>query len=139
MEIVIVDSSVIVKWLSKDREPNLDLADNLLRDAQIGKINLFAPELAKYEIGNVLLFSKKLPTKYGKIVLAQFFLLPITFISESQDISTQTYKLAVDLGITYYDASFLSLAKKYNAVLVTENIKHQGKTKDIKVKSLQDY
>ena len=37
------------------------------------------------------------------------------------------------------DASFMSLAKQYNAILVTENSKHQGKSKDIRVKSLQEY
>ncbi len=48
-------------------------------------------------------------------------------------------KLAYDLGITYYDASFLSLAKQYNATLITQNIKHQGKTKHITVKSLSSH
>ena len=136
---LVVDSSVIVKWLSKDKEEHLNQADKILKDAQNGKVVLIAPELAKYEVGNVLLFSKKLTSKQGVMVLAQFFNLPITFITESEELAKETYNLAFDLGVTYYDASFISLAKKYDATLVTENIKHQGKSKDIKVTPLQDY
>ncbi len=51
----------------------------------------------------------------------------------------ETYKIAQETNITYYDASFMSLAKQLNATLVTDNIKHQGKATDIKVISLKDY
>lgn len=136
---VVTDTSVIIKWLSQDKEENLDSANRLLDDALEGKIELLAPELAKYEAGNTLLFSKGLSSKQGSIVLAQFYTLPINFITESDDLAKQTYKLAYTLGITYYDASFLSIAKQYGATLVTENIKHQGKNSGIKVVSLKDY
>lgn len=136
---LVVDSSVIVKWLSKDKEEHLNQADKILIDAQNGKVVLIAPELAKYEIGNVLLFSKKLNSKQGVVVLTQFFKMPVTFVTESEELARETYNLAFDLGLTFYDASFISLAKKYDATLVTENIKHQGKSKDIKVISLKDY
>lgn len=136
---LVVDSSVIIKWLSKDKEEYLDHADKILMDARDGNIALVAPELAKYEVGNVLLFSKKLLSKQGEIALTQLYNLPINFIPESAESAKETYTLAFDLGITYYDASFISLAKQYNATLVTENIKHQGKTTKIKVRSLQDY
>ncbi|HZE87766.1 MAG TPA: type II toxin-antitoxin system VapC family toxin [Methylomirabilota bacterium] len=136
---IVVDTSVIIKWLSSDKEDHLDFANKLLEDALEGAIELLAPELSKYEVGNVLLFSKKLSSQQGAEVLAQFYTLPINFITESDDLSTETYDLAFTLGITYYDASFISLAKQNGAILVTENIKHQGKSKDIMVKSLQDY
>ena len=137
--ILVIDSSVIIKWLSSDREKNLDNADNILVDAQNGRVELMAPELAKYEVGNVLLFSKKLSPGQVKTVLAKFYNLPFSFIGESEELAKETFKLAFNLKITYYDASFLSLAKQYDATLVTENIKHQGKSTKVKVKSLQDY
>ena len=136
---LVIDSSVIIKWLSSDEERYIDLADNLLKDAQEGKIEIVVPELAKYEVGNVLLFSKKLSIEQGKLSLAQFYSLPITFIAESQDIAELSYSFAKNLGITYYDAVFLSIAKQYGATLVTENIKHQGKSSAIEVISLKDY
>lgn len=136
---LVVDTSVVIKWLSKDNEKYLDRANKILTDAQDGNIILIAPELVKYEAGNVLLFSKKLSFKQAEFALTQFFNLPITFITQSEALAKETFLIAKNLGITYYDALFLSLAKQYNATLVTDNIKHQGKTSDIKVVSLKDY
>lgn len=138
MKTLIVDSSVIVKWLNRTKEQNLEQADRILNQAQNEEVELIAPELAKYEVGNVLI-TKGIAASEVKISLKLLYDLPITFITESLDLAEQTYVLADSLGVTYYDASFLSLAKQYDATLVTENIKHQGKSKGIKVKSLQDY
>ncbi len=137
--ILIVDSSVIVKWLSSDKEENLDQADKILKDVQKGAVDLFSPELAKYEAGNALLLGKRLSPKQCRNALNQLSNLPITFVAESKDLSIETYKIAAELNITYYDASFLSLAKYYDAILLTDNMKHQGKAKGIKVKTLKDY
>lgn len=136
---VVIDSSVIIKWLSQDKEKDLDLANRILDNALEGIIELIAPELAKYEVGNTLLFSKKLSSEQGSEVLKQFYTLPINFIPESEELARETYNLAFDLKITYYDASFISLAKQYDATLVTENPKHQARSQEIKVKSLSNY
>lgn len=135
----VVDSSVIIKWLSKDNEEYLDQADKILTDAQNGNIVLIAPELAKYEVGNVLLFSKKLSSEQAKVALTQFFNIPINFIAESEESSKETYTLAFDSKITYYDTSFVALAKRENAILVTDNPKHQVKQLEVKVVPLKDY
>jgi predicted nucleic acid-binding protein len=137
--ILVIDSSVIIKWLSSDREENLDYADNILIDAQNDKVKLIAPKLAKYEVGNVLLFSKNLSPEQVKTVLVKFYNLPLSFMSESEELAKETFELAFNLRITYYDASFLSLAQQYGANLVTENIKHQGKDLAIKVIPLSKY
>lgn len=139
VSICTVDSSVIIKWLSEDNEKDLDYADKILKDAQNGNIILIAPELSKYEVGNVLLFSKKLSPEQAKVTITKFFNIPITFVTESLELAKETFSLAYDLGITYYDASFLALAKQYNATLITDNIKHQGRKPEINVLSLKDY
>lgn len=136
---VVVDTSVITKWLNQNNENDVDMADRIMESALRGEVELVAPELSKYEYGNVLLRSKQLTPKEAYVSLGTAYLLPINFVSESEELARETFTIAFSLGITYYDASFLSLAKKYDAVLVTENIKHQGKTKDIKVKSLRDF
>ena len=138
MKTLVVDSSVIVKWLNKTKEQNIEQADKILTQAREGDTELFAPELAKYEVGNVLI-TKRVSSNDAMISLATLYSLPITFITESEDLSKQTYILAARLGITYYDASFMSLAKQQDAVLVTENIKHQAKSEKIKVTHIKDY
>lgn len=138
MKTLIVDSSVIVKWLNQTKEQSLEQADKILEEAKEGQIELITPELAKYEIGNVLI-TKRIDSSKVKASLTAFYSLPIAFITESLELAEKTYSLAHSLKLTYYDASFLSLAKQYNAALVTENIKHQGKASNIKVIPLSQY
>lgn len=135
----VVDSSVIVKWLNTVDEENVEEADKILADTLEGKLELVAPELAKYEIGNVLLLKKKLPLVQVEFAINALYNYPIQFIPESEQLAKETYSIASKWGITYYDASFLSLTKQYDATLVTENIKHQGKDSNIKVVALKDY
>lgn len=58
MKKLIVDSSVIIKWLHKEDEKYLGQAAKILEDVKNGTITLLAPELAKYEVGNALLFNQ---------------------------------------------------------------------------------
>ena len=138
MKPVVVDSSVTVKWINQIDEELVDKADKLLGDAQAGSVSLIAPELSKYEIGNALL-KKKLDLSMAYESLGTVYQLPMTFVPETEELAKQTYKIAVQSGITYYDASFVALAKQEDASLVTENIKHQGKPQGVKVTSLRDY
>lgn len=136
---LIVDTSVALKWLNQDNEQNIDRADKILEDVKDGQAAILAPELLKYEIGNALLYGKKIANEDIKILLSIFYSLPISFILENTELANNTYILAKNLGITYYDASFVSLAKQYGATLVTENSKHQAKSSEITVKALKDY
>jgi predicted nucleic acid-binding protein len=139
METFVIDTSVFMKWLNQDNEQNIDEANNILNAVKAGKAELIAPELIKYEIGNVLLKGKKLNPDQAYISLSTAYILPVTFITESEDQAKETYTLAYNLGISYYDASFISLAKQYDATLITDNIKHQGKDSSLKVLAINDY
>lgn len=137
--VVVIDSSVIVKWLNVIDEEDIELADKILADTLKGELELIAPELAKYEIGNVLLLKKKLPLEEIEFAIHSLYQYPIQFVSETEELAKETFNFAFELGITYYDAAFLSLAKQYNASLVTENTKHQGKSTKVRVIPLKDY
>ncbi|MEK7558747.1 MAG: type II toxin-antitoxin system VapC family toxin [Patescibacteria group bacterium] len=139
MTSLVIDTSVAIKWLNQDNEDDIDKANLILENVREKQVELLCPELLKYEIGNALLFGKKIDHEDIGALMKIFYSLPISFITMSQDIANTTYSLAQTLKITYYDASFLSIAEQYNAILVTENIKHQGKSKRIQVISLKDY
>lgn len=138
MSNIVVDSSVIVKWLNTKNEANVEKADRILKDAQLGKIDLIAPELSKYEIGNALL-NKSLKLSQALDALATSYNLPVTFVPESQDLAFETYRMSQKFAITYYDASFVSLAELLDATLVTDNPKHQAKVKGVEVLPLKNY
>lgn len=135
---IVLDSSVIVKWLNGINENYLDRADLILDRLESGRIECYAPELAKYEVGNALSLGKKLKQAKLRICLDLLYSLPITFIPETYELSYLTSTFISNNQITYYDASFLALAKNLDAILVTDNIKHQRHSK-IKVISLSDY
>lgn len=137
-ERIVVDSSVIVKWLSEQDEKHLKQADTLLADVQDEKVELYSPELAKYEVGNVML-KKGASLVQTKTGTATIYKLPIQFIREDQELCERTTELAYDHGITYYDASFIALAETLKSILVTDNIKHQGKVTTPKVIPIASY
>ncbi len=136
---VIIDSSVIVKWLSEQDENHVAQANKVLGDVKGGQIVLYAPELAKYEVANALLTGKNIAPSDVKISLATLYSAPIQFIPETLELAQNTYKIAHTSQITYYDASFVSVANSLDATLVTENVKHQAKFKGVKVVPLKDY
>jgi len=139
MKKIALDSSVVIKWLSSQDENHLEQADKILKDTQKGQIELFSAELSKYEVANALLKGKSLPPTQARAALATLHRIPLAFISETEDLAKETYKIATELRITYYDATFLSLAKKLKATLITDNPKHQGRAKGVKVVALKDY
>lgn len=137
---LVVDSSIVIKWLVTQDELNTEESNKLLRDLQNKKVRLFAPEITKYEVGNALI-SKKLNFEAIDGLLKEFYKIPLTFIAETKDSAENSLRLAGEYKITYYDASFLSLAQQLKADLVTENVKHQGryKGKEVKVIPLKNY
>ncbi len=135
---VVVDSSVMVKWLSREGEQHLEQADTLMKDMQQGKIELYSPELAKYEVGNVLL-QKGLPLVQLKASHASLYALPIRFVSETKELSELTVQIAYKSKMTYYDASFVSLAQLLDGILITDNVKDQGKARTATTVPLAGY
>lgn len=134
----IVDTSVMVKWLVTDNELHVKKAEQLLKDATTNKIVLLSPSLSKYELGNALLKRKMgLPFAFDSITTSYKF--PVTFVNETEDLALLTYRIAQEYEVTYYDASFVALAKQEKATLITDNPKHQAKIKEVKVVSLKDY
>lgn len=136
---IVLDSSVILKWLHKKEEKYLGKVEEILSDLESGRVKVIAPELVKYEVANVLLIAKKLTIPQAREALEFFYSIPITFIPDSLDLSTSAYSIGDSLKITYYDASFIALAKNLDTILVTDNPKHQKQIKGVKVVALKDY
>ncbi len=138
MKKVVIDTSVTIKLLNSHEEKYISQANKILLDAQKGEISLFTPELSRYEIGNAIL-KKKLDMPFAQDTLETAYDLPIQFVKETYKLACRTYQIATESNMTYYDASFIALAREENAVLVTDNIKHQAKTSDIQVIPLSKY
>ncbi len=137
---MVVDSSVAVKWVNNQNEEYLQQANAILKHAQKGKISIIMPELAKYEIGNALL-NKGMNLSASKISLTIVYAIPIQFISQDLESAQESMGIAQNSNMIFYDASFIVLAKRFKADLITDNPKHQKKYKgkDIKIIALKEY
>lgn len=136
---LVIDSSVIVKWINTYKEENIHQANKILEDVKAEKVELFTSELAKYEVGNAFLVKKGLDLTPAYISLGTIYNLPLNFVPETLPLAESTYKIGQELKITYYDASFLAVAEQLKAALVTDNVKHHGKSTKVKVIQLKDY
>lgn len=135
---VVVDSSVMVKWVNSQDEKYLVQSDKLVDDSRKRGVKLFAPELAKYEVGNVLQ-KKGLEIPMAKASLGTIYSGPVDFVKQDLLQALRTMEIAIETGITFYDASFVSLAESLGAELVTDNPKHMKKFGGVKVVALKDY
>jgi len=137
-KVLVVDSSVIVKWLNRDDEANLAQSDRVFSAGRSGRVELVTPELAKYETGNALL-NKGLDLPAAIASLSVIYTIPMSFLTIDSELAGRTLEIATQSKMSYYDATFVALAKKLDATLVTDNPKHQAKVKGVKVVALKDY
>jgi predicted nucleic acid-binding protein len=71
--------------------------------------------LAYYKIGNLLLNTKR-------IDLAKDFLKVMRFLNiENVDLNEEVMTIAINENLTYYDAVFLFLSKKYKIPIVSDD------------------
>lgn len=134
----VVDSSVIVKWISTEGEILIKQADALLQKSQSKSYTLLASELARYEVGNAILRKAfSLPQKIA--CLENLSALPLQYVRLSSQDAIAALELAQKYKITYYDTVFIVLAKNFSCPLITDNPKHQKRVEDVKVIPLATY
>lgn len=113
----IVDSSVIMAILMPD-EKILPETQKFIKILE-SKSKFIAPNLLEFEIGNSLkssFFSKRITQKEADSLFTIFGNLPITFQSIKRDL---VLKLSLKHKLSFYDASYLCLAKTNKCKLLT--------------------
>jgi predicted nucleic acid-binding protein len=111
----IVDASVAVKWfLPVEREPDGELARSV-----IGRLAMRTTTLAVHEVGNVLTIHSGWPAK--KIAAALDLLVeicgePIPLHAEDHRVAAE---LALEHGLTFYDASYAAIARRLGRRLIS--------------------
>lgn len=118
-----IDASVVLSFLLPD-EINQEQARKLFSEYSKGKLRFIAPLLLNCEITNGLktaIIRKRISLKRGKQLLEQFLKLKIALIGGEN--FTQVLELAIEYGISAYDAEYVSLAKKEECQLLTADKK----------------
>ena len=115
------DASVMLKWvLGDDQESDQDRALSLLNAWVGGEINLSAPEIWQYEVGNFL--GREVP----EVAMEKMKLLldlKITSISLTSEMFRRCFEWMEINQVTFYDASYLAVAYETQSTLITADEK----------------
>lgn len=131
------DASVILKWvLDADDEPNREEAGEILRGWKTRSLELMVPSLWIYEVGNILCLKR---SEDAEEILGALCALEMPESPMSQELTAETVAIAVGYGVTYYDASYLAVARLNKATLITADARFiQRSPEDAPVRLLGD-
>jgi predicted nucleic acid-binding protein len=122
-ELVCVDAGLVVRWVVFPDDANVQRVWQAWLD---NSVRLISPALLFYEVTNVLhryQFHDLLSPHTGKSALKAALALPIE-LSDDRELHLQTLDLASRYHLpAAYDAHYLALAERFNAVLYTTDQK----------------
>lgn len=129
----VADTSFIISYVLNGYFDN-EFSD-CIKDIEYVLLNngqIYVPHLFWYEVENVLLYKTK-ETEEGQIPLSKSDVLDILYDLQQLPIYTDSlmdgqirqriYDLAEEYNLSYYDASYLELARRYSLPLKTYDTK----------------
>lgn len=116
---IVVDTSVLIKWIKTRDEELRSEALELLGVVQRQALEVTVPALLLYEIGNLLLLKTRLDSSGIVAAIEHVLRLPIAVTNPESAVLRRTARLGRELELTFYDASFLALAEELDCVFVT--------------------
>jgi predicted nucleic acid-binding protein len=117
--ILLVDTSVAIKWVHEEGESEVVEARRLLAAHRAGDVRLLLLDLAAYEFGTVLLRPLRQP---AAVVTQQLDLLRRLcgpFVHPAPSWLDEAAELAVAHGLTFYDACWAAAARALDCPLVS--------------------
>lgn len=115
----VLDSSIIIKWFRADGEEKVVEARNYLVKNLAGEITILVPDLLYYEIANIAKNDKIQSQDFWEDSLETLFSSSLEVSPPDSNFIKKAYKLAKDLNVSAYDASYLVLARDNGCLLVT--------------------
>jgi predicted nucleic acid-binding protein len=116
---IVVDSSVLVKWVKTRDEELMKEARGLLSQVEKRPLEVHVPSLLLYEIGNILVLKTNLDSTRLNDALMHLERLPFIVAPPVVPLLKQAARLGRRWGITFYDASFLALAVELDCPFIT--------------------
>ena len=116
---IVVDSSVLIKWVKARDEDLVKEARRLLGEVERRPLEVHVPALLLYEVGNVLLMKTDLGPDDLDAALDQLDALPLIVAPPAPALLRRAGRLGRQLGLTFHDASFVALAVELDCPFVT--------------------
>lgn len=138
MNTAVTDASVVLKWVLREEEADVQSALALFQDFSEGAVDIVLPHLWLYEVANVLIQKTGLneTTESLHFLFAQDFRVA--------EFSKQSILRACEIAhrskLTFYDACYHALAIQEGAVFITSDERYFRKAKIHKsILLLRDY
>ena len=126
----VVDTSVAFKWSRQEgEEEHIDQALAVLNDHLAGRLEIHAPDLLVYELGNILSLKESAASQKPVAVLKNTLLLGMTIHPIDLPLAEAAFTIAREYRVTFYDASFLALSRLLDCPLVTADNKLYAKAR----------
>lgn len=108
-----------MKWFKTRDEDLLEEARALLDEVEARPLEVHVPALLLYEIGNILLLKSRLGVSELDDALDHLETLPLIVAPPATPLLKRAARLGRELGLTFYDASFLALAVELDCPYIT--------------------
>lgn len=114
---VVLDASVLLKWFVQ--EPGSDAALDVKTRYLDGELAIVVPDLALYEIPNVLRFKRGVPESAVHAAMQALWELDLEIVSPSEMLLEDSIHCSFTTDLSLYDCVYLALAKELDATLIT--------------------
>ena len=128
---IVVDTSVLIKWIKIKDEELLAEARRLLRQVETKALTVHVPALLLYEIGNILLIKTDLDPDGLEKAVDDLEALPFIVAPPATPLLRRASRVGKEHGLTFYDASFLALAVELDCPLVTADRRFFDRSKSL--------
>lgn len=136
---VILDTSVIYKWITEE-DPGLNSpALKLLRKFRNGKENVSIPDIVLYELANALSTKTHLTFKEVEQAWNLFGKFNVNIVTPTLKFIRKSIKFSKKYHVTVYDASYAVLAIEKKCILFTADNKFVKQTALPFIKSIDSY
>jgi len=138
MKKIIFDTSVAFKFFYHKDEKNVQKVIDIFEYVVLNNIKIIEPDIFLYELANFFIRSKKLTESEIKKNFQLLFRLNLEIINLDQDFILKISKIAKKYSLTFYDATYVTLATSTDTYLITDD-REIIDTKLKQVKSIQDF
>lgn len=137
-KLLIIDASVILKWILLEQEDHKEKALLLRKDFLENKVSLGIPTMALYEIMNILAI--KMPN-IAVSFLSQLMALQMTEFRLTLDVTATAIEIMKKFKkISFYDSAYHAIALNNNGIFITSDKQYYQKTKSLKhIELLKNY
>ncbi|MDO8515481.1 MAG: type II toxin-antitoxin system VapC family toxin [bacterium] len=123
MTTLILDSSVIIKWVKFQNEESVETALSYYERMKKNEIKVIVPDLILYEISNFASRDLQENRSQWEEMINNLFTPPLEIILPDSYLIKSILEITSIHKVSAYDASYLALAKRYNSKLVTADKK----------------